>query len=214
MTIGLPARLMVWSGMLLLAGAHAAAQAPAPPPPARAWTFGASAYTYFLPDEPNYVQPSVTADRGLLHLETRFNYEARDTGSVWGGVNLSGGDAVSWTLTPMLGGVFGDTSGVAPGYRGSIAWRALEFVSEGEAMFDADDSVDSFFYNWSELTLAPVDWLRFGLVTQRTRAYQADRVVQRGLLVGTSIRRLDVTAYLFNPDDSKPIVVLAFAASF
>ena len=51
-------------------------------------------------------------------------------------------------------------------------------------------------------------------VTQRTRAYQADRVVQRGLLVGTSIRRLDVTAYVFNPDDSKPIFVLAFAASF
>ena len=213
MTIGLTARVMAWTGMVLLAGARAAAQAPAPPP-ARAWTFGASAYTYFLPDEPNYVQPSVTADRGRLHLEARFNYEARDTGSVWGGVNLSGGEAVSWTLTPMLGGVFGDTSGVAPGYRGSIAWRALEFVSEGETMFDADDSADSFFYNWSELTLAPADWLRFGLVTQRTRAYQADRVVQRGLLVGTSIRRLDVTAYLFNPDDSKPIVVLAFAASF
>ena len=214
MTIGPTARVLVGSGMLLLTGARAAAQAPAPPPPARAWTFGASAYTYFLPDEPNYVQPSVTADRGRLHLEARFNYEARDTGSVWGGVNLSGGDVVSWTLTPMLGGVFGDTTGIAPGYRGSIAWRALEFVSEGEAMFDADDSADSFFYNWSELTLAPVDWLRFGLVTQRTRAYQADRVVQRGLLVGTSIRRLDVTAYLFNPDDSKPIVVLSFAASF
>ena len=214
MTIGRTSRVMVWSGMLLLAGARAAAQAPAPPPPVRAWTFGASAYTYFLPDESNYVQPSVTADRGRLHLEARFNYEARDTGSVWGGVNLSGGEAVSWTLTPMLGGVFGDTSGVAPGYRGSIAWRALEFFSEGEAMFDAGDSADSFFYNWSELTLAPADWLRFGLVTQRTRAYQADRVVQRGLLVGTSIRRLDVTAYLFNPDDSKPIFVLAFAASF
>ncbi len=48
----------------------------------------------------------------------------------------------------------------------------------------------------------------------RTRAYQAERVVQRGLLVGTSIRGLDVTAYLFNPDDSKPILVLAFAVSF
>lgn len=214
MTTGMTARVLVSSGVLLLAGVNAAAQTTAQAPPTPTWTFGGSAYTYFLPDEPNYLQPSVTADRGRLHLEARFNYEARDTGSVWGGVNFSGGDAVSWELTPMLGGVFGDTSGVAPGYRGSIAWRALEFYSEGEAMFDADDSVDSFFYNWSELALAPVDWLRFGLVTQRTRAYQADRVVQRGLLVGTSIRRLDVTAYLFNPDDSRPIFVLAFAASF
>ena len=114
----------------------------------------------------------------------------------------------------MIGGVFGRTSGVAPGYKGSIAWRALELYSEGEAMIDAGDSADSFFYNWSELTLAPVEGFRFGLVTQRTRAFQSDRDVQRGLLIGASIRRLDVTAYVFNPDDGKPLVVLAFAVSF
>jgi hypothetical protein len=212
--LAIPARAMAFSGVLVLAGASAAAQTPAATPPEPACMFSASAYTYILPDQPNYVQPTVTADRRRLHLEARFNYEGRDTGSVWAGVNFSGGDTLSWELTPMVGGVFGDTDGVAPGYRGSISWRALEFNSEGEAMFDADDSADSFFYNWSELTLAPVDWLRFGLVTQRTRAYQAKRVVQRGLLVGTSIRGLDATAYLFNPDDSKPILVVAFAVSF
>jgi hypothetical protein len=206
-------RAMAFSGVLLLAAASATAQTPSAAPQ-RTWTFSASAYTYILPDEPNYVQPTVTADRGRMHLEARFNYEDRNTGSIWTGINFSGGDALSWELTPMVGGVFGDTRGVAPGYRGSIAWRALEFSSEGEAMIDASSSSDSFFYNWSELTLSPADRLRFGLVTQRTRAYQADRVVQRGLLVGTSIRALDVTAYLFNPDDSKPIFVVAFAVSF
>ena len=211
MKLGMPARATALGGMLLLAGATAAAETTTSQP---AWTFSASGYTYILPEEPNYVQPTVTADRRRLHLEARFNYEARDTGSIWAGVNFSGGDALSWELTPMVGGVFGDTSGVAPGYRGSIAWRALEFTSEGEAMIDADDSADSFFYNWSELTLAPVDWLRFGLVTQRTRAYRADREVQRGLLVGTSFRKLDVTAYLFDPDDGKAILVVAFAVSF
>ena len=211
MKLGMPARATALGGMLLLAGATAAAETTTSQP---AWTFSASGYTYILPEEPNYVQPTVTADRRRLHLEARFNYEARDTGSIWAGVNFSGGDALSWELTPMVGGVFGDTSGVAPGYRGSIAWRALEFTSEGEAMIDADDSADSFFYNWSELTLAPVDWLRFGLVTQRMRAYRADREVQRGLLVGTSFRKLDVTAYLFDPDDGKAILVVAFAVSF
>ena len=214
---GLSARALAVAGMLLLAGASAEAQASAPPPPPPlppAWTFSAAGYTYILPDESNYLQPTLTADRGRLHLEARFNYEARDSGSLWAGVNFSGGDALSWELTPMVGAVFGDTSGVAPGYRGAIAWRALEFYSEGEALIDAGDSADSYFYNWSELTLAPVDWLRFGLVTQRTRAYQSDRDVQHGLLAGVSIRTLDVTAYLFNPDDSKSTLVLAFAVSF
>ncbi len=198
----------------LLGAATAEAQTTAAPSsPAKEVVVGAFVYLYVLPEDSNYLQPTVTADRHRLHLEARFNYEARNTASVWAGVTFSGGDTLSWSFTPMVGGIFGDTHGVAPGYRGWITWRALEGSSEGEAVFDAGNTTGSFLYNWSELTLAPVNWLRVGLVAQRTRAYQADRVVQRGLLAGTSIRRLDVTAYLFNPDDSKPMFVLAFAVS-
>jgi DNA-binding NtrC family response regulator len=49
-------------------------------------------------------------------------------------------------------------------------------------------SSDSFFYNWSELTIAPWDWVRFGMVTQRTRLYDSDREIQRGFLVGSMPR--------------------------
>ena len=45
----------------------------------KAWSFSASAYTYILPDSGNYGQPTFTADRGWLHLEARYNYEALDT---------------------------------------------------------------------------------------------------------------------------------------
>jgi hypothetical protein len=205
------ARAVAWSmAVALAAGPGVAAAQDAPP----AWRFSAAAFTYFVPDEGNYVQPTVTADRGRLHLEARFNYEARDTGSIWAGFNFSGGESVEWELTPMIGGIVGATDGVAPGYRAWVGWRALEFSSEGELLFDAADAADNFFYNWSELTLAPVDWLRVGLVTQRTRAYQSERDIQRGLLVGASYQKLDVTMYVFNPDDSKPIVVLAIGFSF
>jgi hypothetical protein len=203
--------------VLVLAGARVAAAqtSPAPSPPAPPpWAWSAFAYTYVLPDEPNYVQPTITADRGRLHLEARFNYEDRDTGSLWAGINLGGGETVAWELTPLVGGVFGRTDGIAPGYKGSITWRALEFYSEGEVLIDANEAADSFFYNWSELTLAPWEWLRVGLVTQRTRVYQSDREIQRGLLVGASYRSLDMTAYLFNPDDRKPVLVLSVGVSF
>ena len=73
------------------AWAQAAAGTPpvsatAPPAPStavaeKAWAFSASAATYVLPDEPDFVQPTVSADRGWLHLEGRFNYEDRGTGS-------------------------------------------------------------------------------------------------------------------------------------
>jgi len=180
----------------------------------KAWSFSAAAYTYIIPDDREYVQPTITADRGWLHLEARYNYEDLDTGSLWGGYNFSGGDKLAWEITPMLGGVFGDTSGVAPGYKGSLGWWKLELYSEGEYVFDTDDSSESFFYNWSELTLAPLDWFRFGLVTQRTRVYETDREVQRGLLVGFSYKMVDLTTYVFNPDDSKPTFVVAVALNF
>ena len=182
--------------------------------PAPEWTFDASVYTYFLPDEGNYAQPTFATDRGWLHLEARYNYEDLNTGSMWFGYNFSGGETVEWTLTPMFGGVFGQTDGVAPGYKGSLSWRQLELYSEGEYVFDADDSADSFFYNWSEVTFVPADWFRVGLVTQRTRVYQTEREIQRGLLVGFSYKNLEATTYVFNPDDSEPVVVLSVAFSF
>jgi hypothetical protein len=167
-----------------------------------------------VPDSGNYVQPTFTADRGGLHLEARYNYEALDTGSAWVGWNFSGGDMLAWEITPMLGGVFGDSSGVAPGYKASLGWWKLELYSEGEHVFDTGSSSDSFFYNWSELTLAPVDWFRFGLVTQRTRAYESDREIQRGLLVGVNYKDLDIGAYFFNPDDEEPTLVFSVGLSF
>jgi hypothetical protein len=178
------------------------------------WSYSASAYTYFVADDRDYVQPTFTADRGWLHLEARYNYEALDTGSAWVGYNFSGGETVTWEFTPMIGAVFGATDGIAPGYKGLLGWKKLEFYSEGEYVFDAGESADSFFYNWSELTLAPVESFRFGLVTQRTRAYQADREIQRGLLAGFSYKKFGVTGYVFNPDDEEPTFVLAVVVTF
>jgi len=179
-----------------------------------AWSFYASAYTYLVPDSRDYVQPSFTADHGWLHLEARYNYEALDTGSVWVGYNFSGGEKLTWEFTPMLGGAFGETAGIAPGYRASISYWKLTLSSEGEYLFDTGNSSDSFFYNWSELTLASVDRFRFGLVTQRTRAYESDRAIQRGLLLGFNYKKVDLSAYLFNPDDDKPTFVIAVKLSF
>jgi hypothetical protein len=199
--------------LFLCAAANVFAQSPAPPPE-RQWSFGVSVNTYFLPEESNVAQPVVTADRGRLHLETRYNYEALHTGSVWVGVNVSGGRKVEWEITPMVGGVMGEADGVAPGYRGSLTWRELEFYSEGEYVIDTGSSEDSFLYNWSELSWVPAEWFRFGLVTQRTRAYQTDRDIQRGILVGGTYKRLTATLYVFNPDDSKPVWVLGLGFGF
>lgn len=181
---------------------------------AKAWSFSAYATTYVVPDFQEYVQPTFTADRGWLHFEARYNYENLETGSVWLGYNFSGGEKLEWEFTPMLGGVIGDTTGIAPGYKLSLTYWKLEFSSEGEFVFDTRDKEGSFFYNWSELSIAPVDWFRFGLVGQRTRAYQSDVDIQRGILVGFSHKKVDFTTYVFNLDHGKPTWVFSVGMTF
>ena len=197
---------------LVLTSTPVAAQGP--PPDEKAWSFGAAVYTFIVPDDRDLVQPTLAADRGWLHLGVRYNYEDRETGSVWLGCNFGGGDKIAWELTPMLGGVVGTTAGVAPGYTFSLSYWRLELASESEYVIDARDTAESFFYNWSEFSISPVDWLRAGAVIQRTRVYKTDRDVQRGILVGFSYKFVNVTTYVFNPDDSKPVVVVAVDLRF
>jgi hypothetical protein len=180
----------------------------------RPWEFGVSATGYFVPDEGDYVQPTLSADHDWLHLEARFNYEDRDAGSVWAGYNWSVGETLSLDVTPMFGLVFGGTSGLAPGYEMDLGFRRFSFYNEGEYVFDTESSENDFFYNWAELTFAPVEALRFGLVAQRTHAYQTARDVQRGLLVAFAHQRLELTACLFNPDLDHPSFAFAAALSF
>ncbi len=192
---------------------------PAPPSPAppgddsRTWSFSASLYGYLLADEVDYAQPTVAADRGWLHLEARYNYEDLATGSAWLGYNFSGGESLAWEITPMVGAVFGNTDGVAPGYKASLTWRKLSLYTEGEYVF-AGGAGESFFYSWSELAFGPVEWFRAGVVAQRTWVYQAEREVNRGILVAFTRGPWDVAAYLFDPFESKPSVVLAASVGF
>src|SRR5438552_17668935 len=181
---------------------------------AKAWSFSASVSTYIVPNDQEYVQPNLTADRGWLHLETRYNYENLETGSMWVGYNFGGGDQLEWEFTPMLGGVFGNTTGVAPGYKLSLTYWKFELSSEGEFVFDTGNAEGNFFYIWPELSVSPVDWFRFGLVGQRTRAYQAGVDIQRVLLVGFSYKKIDFTTYAFNLDQGKPTWVFAVGVSF
>ncbi len=202
-----------WS-QTMTTNAPAATNAPAPAnEPEKSWSSSLSVYTYILPDNRYYAQPTLTVDHDWLHLEARYNYEDLRTASLWAGYNFSGGEKLAWELTPMLGGAFGDTTGIAPGYKGSLSWWKLELYSEGEYLFDTSDSAGSFFYNWSELTLSPTEWFRFGLVTQRTHIYETNRDIQRGFLVGFSFKHIDLTTYVFNPDD-RPSVVLGVGVNF
>lgn len=205
-------RMLVTGLLLALAPATSSAQ-DAGDDETHAWSVSASVAVYGLPDDSNYAQPTVTADRGAIHLEARYNYEALRTASLWAGYAMRGGRRVEWALTPMVGLVFGGTDGIAPGYVASLSWWKVDAYIEGEYVF-AGISEDSFAYHWSEAAIAPFGWLRAGLVTQRTRAYATERDIQRGPFVNATFDRIDAAVYAFIGERSEPTFVASIGWTF
>ena len=169
------------------------------------WSFALSGAVYVLPDEGDFLQPTFKADRGRFHFETRYNYEDRDSVSFFVGANFEFGKKVKLALTPMLGGLVGETDGIIPALEADLTIGLFEAYGEAEYVFDLDDSSSKFFYMWSELSLWPTEWLRAGVVTQRTRVYQTERDIQRGLLVGSVVQALRRRSLLLQPGQRRPL---------
>ena len=206
---GMPRRISVM--VLVLAAA-------APVASAQTWSVRAAAATYVLPDDDNYVQPTVAIDRDALHLETRYNYEDRNSLSAFIGWNFEAGSKVKLELTPMFGGVAGDTNGVMPALELTLSFSRFEVYSEGEYVIDLDHARNKFLYNWSEVSWWATDWLRAGMVTQRTRTLRLPKAfehdIQRGVLAGVSVGKFEGAFYLFNPGSEDSYIVASVGVSF
>jgi hypothetical protein len=178
------------------------------------WECSLSISTYLVQNGRDYANPTLVADRGWLHLEARYNYEAIKTGSLWLGYNFGFGKKLAFEATPMLGGVFGDITGIAPGYTISISYETIEFFTQGEYFFDAGNRSGNFFYNWSELSCAPVTWFRAGIVLDRTRALGSNFEIRRGPLVGFKYKKVDFTTYWLSPGSRDATFIFTVALNF
>jgi hypothetical protein len=179
----------------------------------RVWEFNAAANFYFIPDD-FFVLPVFLADKNKLHFEARYNYEDRETFSGWVGYNFVGGNNFEYTITPMIGGVVGLSDGVAPGIEITLSYKGFELYSEAENYFDFESSENDFFYIWTDLTYSPNDWLWFGISGQRTRLYESDLDIQRGLLIGAGLKQWELTTYVYNVVSDDPFVMISISKAF
>jgi hypothetical protein len=191
------------------------ATAPSSTADAPGWTYSATGMYYSFHDQDDFLIAVATADQGPLHLEARYNYEAMDSGSLFAGWKFSGGEKLTYELTPILGAVFGQKEGIAPGVEAAAAYGIVDLYVEAEYVRDLEVRQDSFTYAWSELGFSPLEWLRFGLVGQRTLLYQSDRDIQRGGFTQLMNGKVTLGLYVFNPDDSDDrFTVFSLGAEF
>jgi hypothetical protein len=178
------------------------------------WEVGLTAYPTDVRGGENYTTVVAVADRGALHLEARYDYEAIGARSAFVGWTFSGGENITWELTPILGSAWGELHAVVPGLEASVGWERFDFYIEAEYVHDRQESGDNYTFAWSELGFKPVEWLRLGAVAQRTRAYGGEREVQRGPLVQFGWDRFTLGAYWFNPGSNEQVFVTSVGATF
>lgn len=180
-----------------------------------AWSFSADINFYLIPDD-FFVLPVFRADKNKLHFEARYNYEDRETFSGWVGYNFIGGNRnnLDYTITPMIGGVVGNSDGMAAGLEITLTYKKFELYTESENFFDFESQENNYFYNWTDLTFSATDWLWVGISGQRTRLYQTDLDIQRGILVGASLKNLELSTYYYNIGFDDPFFLITLSLGF
>jgi hypothetical protein len=204
----------VRAAALAIALLPAAASAADPASGGPETTFAITGFYYAMRDEPDFTVGVASLNHGSLHLEARYNYEARDAGSAFAGWKFAGGDAVSFEVTPIVGALFGAARGVVPGVEASVAYGAVDAYIEAEYVYDLEQRSASYYYAWSELGWKPVQWLRVGLVGQRTREIENGRDLQRGAFAQLFIDKVTLGIYAFNPDSGSRYVIVSLGAQF
>jgi hypothetical protein len=195
---------------MLAPSASPAAEPDAPPET----SFSLTGSYYAMRDEPDFGVYVAALQRGSLRFEARHNYEAKSATSAFAGYVWSGGEDVAWSVTPMLGGLFGSARGVVPAVEASVTWRKLDLYVEAEYVRDIDDSSASYFYAWTELGWRPMESIRIGLVGQRTRIVANDRDFQRGVFGQVTLGKTTIGLYAFNPESTSRYVILSLGIAF
>jgi len=178
------------------------------------WNFSAWTEVFIIPDEKDIFNPTFYARRQSLHLEGRYNYEGRNTVSLWAGRKFEFGTPVEFVFVPMGGVILGSTNGMAPGLETEIIYRKVDFYSESEYVFDFESSQNNFFYMYSELAIRPIESVRTGIMAQRTKLIETEREIQRGLFAEYYFRRFRAGIFYFSPFSSGTFWVASVSVDF
>ena len=79
-------------------------------------------------------------------------YEDMNTFSAWLGYNFSGGNNFQYTITPMVGGIIGNTNGIAPGLEFDFLFYGFECILN-RSMFSTSRTMKMIFSTTGQILL-------------------------------------------------------------
>ena len=166
------------------------------------WSFSLWTGYSIYQNQENNLLPIFYADHHKLHLEVRYNYEDKNTGSVFAGYKLRTGNTVLFTATPMIGFIFGKTFGLAPGLETALSYKKFDLYTESEYVVAFEGKGDNYLYTYGEFAFT-LKKFRGGLAIQRNRTIETGLDIQRGLFATYKIWKFTpgIKGFNFFSDD-------------
>ncbi len=149
-----------------------------------------------------------------VYTELRYNYEELKTASVYIGKNFRQEGKINFSVTPMLGMVFGNFNGGSAAMNMDIEYKKIFISTQNQYTISKDDINNNFFFNWTELAIQPKSWFYTGVSTQQTQVYKTKFVSEYGILAGFIIKKITIPVYIFNPLNKNRNVVIGVNAEW
>jgi hypothetical protein len=172
---------------------------------------GVEQYYYVQGKEPVEFVPIVSFETGNnWYAEARYNYEDKNTFSLYGGRKFSGEyKRLMYSLTPIVGVVTGDFQGGSAGVNTTVELKKLFFSSQSQYTFSTHNPMDDFFFSWSEAGYEIASWFYLGLSVQHTQMLHANTALfEHGAVIGFEFGRWSIPIYSFNTFDNSRYFVL------
>jgi hypothetical protein len=152
--------------------------------------------------------------RSNWYAEARYNYDELNTVSLYAGRTFRVNRGLSYSITPMIGGMTGDANGGSLALNTEFDFRRFNFSSQSQYSVNADSRLNNFFYSWSELSYQPLDWLFAGVSIQNTQVYRVATIHEPGLLLGFSFNEIEIPIYSFNLLDKNRYIMVGINWQF
>ena len=136
--------------------------------------------------------------KGGYYAELRYNYEDINTVSFYSGKTFFAGKAKQISITPMAGFAAGTFTGVSAACKAEAEEGIFFFSTEFQYSKDLKNADGSFMFSWSEAGVSVFETGFMGAAMQTT-FQNGEKLIEPGLVVGFTVRRVTVPLYLFNP---------------
>lgn len=148
------------------------------------------------------------------YIEARYNYEDIKTASFYFGRAFSFDKKAAIEITPMIGGVIGNTNGISPALNFQLEYKRFSTSTQSQYTFDLKDSNNNFFWDWTNFYISINQNIGLGGAFQVFRTKSGDHIYNLGPMLRFQHNSFAFETYAYNLWEQHPVWSLAIEYTF